>query len=95
MPHRQSLEPRLLAAAPELAALALLDAALTVCATALLAAHPTLGHELRLDPAAPSLRAAGRLLASIDRLQHAVTRYRDAVLDALAPPDADRQDDTF
>lgn len=83
------IERRLLAAAPELATLALLDAALDVCTTALLAEHPTLEHDLRPDPEPPSLREARRLIAAAHRLRCAVTRYRNAVIDCLVP----RRDD--
>jgi hypothetical protein len=84
---RDTLEPRLLASAPELASLALLDDALVICAAALFAEHPTLGHELRPEPA--SLREARRLLAESDRLARAVARYRRAVLAAIAPNPTD------
>jgi hypothetical protein len=89
-PDPSPLDPRLLAAAPELATLALLDSALTVCATALLAEHPTLDHDLRLDPEPPSLREARRLLAAAQRFRRSVVRYRNTVIDSLVP----RQDDT-
>jgi hypothetical protein len=85
-----TLDLRLLAAAPELATLALLDSALTVCTTALLAEHPTLTHDLRPDPEPPSLREARRLLAAAHRFRMLVARYRAAVLDSLIP----RRDDT-
>ena len=84
------LERRLLAAAPELATLALLDTALDVCTTALLAEHPTLDHDLRHDPEPLSLREARRLIAAAHRLRCTVTRYRNAVIDSLVP----RRDDT-
>ena len=84
------IERRLLAAAPELATLALLDAALVVCTTALLAEHPTLEHELRPDPEPLSLREARRLISAAHRLRGNVTRYRNAVFDCLVPP---RDDD--
>jgi hypothetical protein len=83
------LERRLLAAAPELATLALLDTALDVCTTALLAEHPTLDHDLRHDPEPLSLREARRLIAAAHRLRCTVARYRNAVLDSLVP----RRDD--
>lgn len=79
------LEPRVLAAAPELASLVLLDTALTVCTTALRAEHPTLDHELRPDPEPPSLREARRLIAAAHRLRSTVARYRNAVIDSLVP----------
>lgn len=82
-PH---LDHRLLAAAPELATLALLETPLSVCTAALLAKHPTLGHELRPDPEPPSRREARRLLAAAHRFQGTVARYRDAVVDSLVAP---------
>ena len=89
MPHIAAgpapLDLRLLAAAPELATLALLESALTVCTSALLAEHPTLTHDLRPDPEPPSLREARRLLAAAHRLCCVVPRYRAAVLDSLLP----------
>lgn len=84
------LERRLLAAAPELATLTLLDTALDVCTTALLAEHPTLDHDLRPDPEPLSLREARRLIAAAHRLRCTVARYRNAVIDSLIP----RRDDT-
>jgi hypothetical protein len=84
-PDPPPLDPRLLAAAPELATLALLDSALAVCTTALLAEHPTLDHDLRPDPEPPSLREARRLLAAAQRFRRTVTRYKTAVIDSLVP----------
>lgn len=84
-PEALPLDLRLLAAAPELATLALLDSALIVCTTALLAEHPTLNHDLRPDPEPPSLREARRLLAAAHRFRGVVARYRAAVLDSLVP----------
>jgi hypothetical protein len=83
------LDLRLLAAAPELAALALLDSALTVCTLALLAEHPTLDHELRPDPEPPSLREARRLIAAAQRFRTTIARYRHAVIDSLVPKSHD------
>jgi hypothetical protein len=83
------LETRLLVAAPELATLMLLDSALSVCASALRAEHPTLDHQLRPDPQPLSLREARRLVAAAHRLRGAVARYRSAVLDSLVPPPDD------
>jgi hypothetical protein len=71
--------------APELATLALLDSALTICATALRAEHPTLDHDLRPDPEPPSLREARWLLAAAQRFRCTVARYRNAVFDSLVP----------
>ena len=79
------LERRLLAAAPELATLALLDTALDVCTSALLAEHPTLDHDLRHDPEPPSLREARRLIAAALRFRRTLVRYRNAVVDSILP----------
>jgi hypothetical protein len=84
-PDPPPLDHRLLAAAPELATLALLETALTVCAAALLAEHPTLDHELHPDPEPPSLREARRLIAAAHRFRGTVARYRSAVIDSLVP----------
>jgi hypothetical protein len=92
---RRSLELHLLAAAPELATLALLDHALAVCATTLFAQHPTLAHDLRPEPEPPSLREARRLIAATHRSRRAITRYRNAVLDVLVPPDTDDETSPF
>ncbi len=86
------VDPRLLAQAPELAALALLDVALALGVRALLAEHPT----LELDEPCPepvTLRRARRLLATIYPLQRAVHRYRVAVLASLTAPAKDDDDD--
>lgn len=83
------LDHRLLIAAPELATLALLETALTVCTAAMLAEHPTLAHDLRPDPEPPSLREARRLLAAVQRFRRTVARYRNAVLDSLVAPGHD------
>jgi hypothetical protein len=90
-PDPPPLDLRLLVAAPELATLALLETALSVCTAALLAEHPTLDHDLRPDPEPPSLREARRLIAAARRLRGTVARYRDAVIDSLVVPrhDAD------
>jgi hypothetical protein len=84
-PDPPHLDHRLLAAAPELATLALLETALTVCTAALLAEHPTLEHDLRPDPEPSSLREARRLVAAANRFRCTVARYRDAVIDSLVP----------
>ena len=73
------VDTRLLAQAPELAALALLDVALELSARALLAEHPTLGlNESESEPVL--LRRAQRLLNIVGPLQRAVRRYRAAVI---------------
>ncbi len=84
-PDPLPLDHRLLAAAPELATLALLEAALTVCTAALLAEHPTLDHDLRPDPEPSSLREARRLIAAANRCRGTIARYRAAVIDSLVP----------
>ena len=84
-PDPPPLDRRLLAAAPELATLALLDSALAICTTALRAEHPTLDHDLRHDPEPPSLREARRLIAAAKRCRCIVARYRDAVIDSIVP----------
>lgn len=89
-PDSPLVERRLLRAAPELATLALLDTALTVCSSALLAEHPTLDHDLRPDPEPPSLREARRMLAAARRFRSTITRYRNAVIDSIVP----RRDDS-
>jgi hypothetical protein len=89
VPDPPSFDPRLLTAAPELATLALLETTLTICTAALLAEHPTLGHDLRADPEPPSLREARRLITAAHRLRSTVARYRDAVIDSLVTPQHD------
>lgn len=83
LPAREAIfvDPRLLAQAPELAALALLDVALELSVRALLAEHRTL--ELKEPAREPlSLRRAQRLLDAVYPLQRAVQRYREAVVAA-------------
>ena len=82
----------MLAAAPELATLALLDSALAICATVLMAEHPTLDHDLRPDPEPSSLREARRLIAAANRGRAAVARYRNAVIGSLVPLRHDNTD---
>lgn len=84
------LAPKLLAAAPELAALALLDRALAVAVRALLAEHPTLA--VQPDPGradAITVAKARQLLAVVRPLRRAVARYRLAVRKSLLPHTAD------
>lgn len=87
----QPLELRLLAAAPELATLALLATTLTICTNALRAEHPTLDHDLRPDPEPTSLREARRLIAAAHRFRCNIIRYRNAVVDSLIPPPDDTE----
>jgi hypothetical protein len=89
-----ALDPRLLAQAPELAALALLDVALAITVRALLAEHQTLEIE-ELLPEPLSLRRARRLFAAIYPPQRAAHRYCAAVLAAMAAPTNDDDDFPF
>lgn len=92
--RQDALDSRLLAQAPELAALALLDVALAVSVRVLLAEHPTLElHEPLPEPL--SLRRARRLLAAIHPLQRAARRYRAAVLAAMTTPSNEDDDLPF
>ena len=86
------VQPELLAQAPELAALGLLDVALAISARALLAEHPTLAEfgNPALEPA--TLLRARRVLARIEPLQRALRHYRAAVI-ALARAAAETDDD--
>jgi len=86
------VDPRLLAQAPELAALTHLDVALAICVRALLAEHPTLALE-RAEKEPASLCRARRLLACIYPLQRATCRYRAATLAALTVPQKADDDD--
>ena len=80
--------------APELACLALLDAALAIAAQALSAAHPTLIHACEpREP--PSLRAARRLLSDATDLRRTIHRYRDAVLAAIGVNPTQDDDELF
>jgi len=80
--------------APELAALALLDAALQITIAALLAEHMTLIDELR-PPArdGPVVDLADAICRRASSLRDLLARYASAVRDAARPtavdPDAD------
>lgn len=77
------ITPETLAAAPELAVLALLDETLRVMRAALLAAQPGLVGEppaWRVDAA---LIAAQRLLRDTARLERSILSYRQCVLRVL------------
>ena len=91
---RQALliQPALLAQAPELAALELLDVALAISVRAVLAEHPTLREfgDPALEPV--TLLRARRLLARVEPLQRALHHYRVAVL-AIARAVAKTDDD--
>jgi hypothetical protein len=94
LPIRRALlvQPKLLAQAPELAALGVLDTALAISARALLAEHPTLAEfgNPALEPM--TIRRARRVLARIEPLQRALHQYRVAVV-ALVQTAAETDDD--
>lgn len=62
-------------AAPELAVLAVLEAAVDVSLVALVAAHPD-DHELEDDPPPPERVAARALVEAVRDVADAVNRYR-------------------
>lgn len=74
--------PRLddLYAAPELAPLAILEAAVDVSVAAILAAHPVHGDDLDDDHAPPERRAASALVDAARDVACAVNRYRLALV---------------
>jgi hypothetical protein len=65
-------------AAPELAVLAVLEAAVDVSLVALVAAHPD-DHELEDDPPQPERVAARALVVAVRVVGEAVNRYRLAL----------------
>jgi hypothetical protein len=81
--------PELLAQAPEMAVLHLLDEALEVACFALFAEHPSLlmDDARRDDP--PTLRLAERLIRRATTMSRELRRYAAAVDDALRPPASD------
>jgi hypothetical protein len=84
------LAPKLLVAAPELAALALLDRALAIAERALIAEHPLLAEEPAPGSVGPPcLRQARLLLGATRPLRRALARYRLAVRRSLLPPETD------
>jgi hypothetical protein len=66
-------------AAPELASLAILEAAAAVAVAALLAVHPD-DHDLHDDPLPPDRRAAWALADAARDLGSAINRYRLALV---------------
>ena len=85
------ITPETLAAAPELAVLALLDETLRVTRDALLAAQPALLGEPPAWRVDVDLSAARRLLQDAARLERSIVRYRQCVLRILH--DAPERDD--
>ena len=81
--HDPLVTPETVAAAPELAVLALLDHALDVTRLALLAAQPSLVGEPPPWRVTTELRAATRVLRAALALERAAAAYRRAVLAAL------------
>ncbi len=97
LPIRRALlvQPELLAQAPELAALGLLDVALAISTGALLAEHPTLaefGNPV-LEPV--TLRRARQVLARIEPLERALRHYRVAVIALARAAETDDDDLPF
>lgn len=79
----ERLSPQLLRQAPELAALATLEAALAASACALLAAHPELDEEdFAATPQLPSAQAclADALLTQVHSVRLTLNRYRTLVI---------------
>jgi hypothetical protein len=100
----QPPRPHQLVEFPELAALELLDAALTVAVNALLAVHPAVASErFAREPPGPTPLAclADAIAAQADALQTILTRYRNfaahaqdfSELDQALALDAREQDD--
>lgn len=82
--------PAMLAGAPELAVLALLDETLRIMADTLLAAQPALIGDPPSWRVTAELLAAARLLRDATRLGRAVAHYRRSVLQTLLDaPDND------
>jgi hypothetical protein len=86
------ITPEMIAAAPELAVLALLDEALRVTRDALLAAQPSLVGEPPAWRVDPELVAARRLLRDVATIERSVAHYWQGVLRRLDDT-ADRDDD--
>lgn len=71
--------PPALERSPELAPLAILDAALTACEAALLASYAELFHGVGEHPRCSSLLRAGAVITQARRLGTVLAAYRDAV----------------
>jgi hypothetical protein len=69
-----------LAAAPELAALALLEAALEITSAALVAAQPELTRPDDFEPSTDSARVAAELIQQARAVHGTVNRYRIALV---------------
>lgn len=80
--------PAQLRAAPQLAALAILDAALVTAEEVLLAHHPDLG-DLDRERAPPDGSLVPILVAHFDELHYLLGRYHAAVRAALLDPNDD------
>lgn len=91
MTHIRFNRPRVehLYAAPELAVLAVLEAAVDVALVALIAAHPDDDDDLDDDPIPQERRAARALIDAARDVASAVNRYRLALILAR---DRDRND---
>lgn len=93
--HEPLVTPETVAAAPELAILALLDHALDVTRLALLAAQPSLVGEPPPWRVTAELRAATRVLRAALALERAADAYRRTVLAALRDEPSDDTDVPF
>ena len=71
--------PPVLEHSPELAPLAILDAALTACEAALLASYAELFHGVGEHPRSSSLLRASAVITQARRLGTVLAAYRDAV----------------
>lgn len=74
-----------LSVAPELAALALLEAALDVARAALVAAQPELLRPEVFEPSTDSAQVATRLVDQALALRGTINRYRAALVADLGP----------
>lgn len=89
MPPPFLLTPRVLAQAPELGVLAMLEEAMHLALLTLIAEHPSLengDHWLDGGPdaVAITLRLATRIVDRLQKMERLLGRYRDAVQDGLA-----------
>ena len=78
--------PDILVSAPEMAAIRLLHEAIDAACFALLAEHPTLLSDYITRPEPKTLSTARRVLSATSTLERAISRYVDAVQDAIRAP---------
>ena len=80
MNHLRLPNPRLLERSPELASLAILDAALSACEVALLASYPEVYNGANEDaPRGSSSLRANAIIIQARRLAAVLAAYRDAL----------------